>query len=164
MPPFFQNLKDFLSSYLTSPPLLKLPRVGETLYLYLAGYFKGNNCNSPSKSIRHSPILSILSRKLSPYFQAHLVVVMTNQLIKEVTKWSIELAEFGVEFSPKTIIKGQILVDFIIERSFEKLVNLEVTCDELTLYSNISFPSVVQNLVVSPPQEGVDTTDNSKGG
>ncbi|XP_012438358.1 uncharacterized protein LOC105764363 [Gossypium raimondii] len=91
-----------------------------------------------------------ISHKLRPYFQAHPVVVMTNQPIKEVLskvytsgrvmKWGIEFAEFGIGFTPRTIIKWKILVEFRVECSFKKPVD----------------PAV------SSPQEGVDTTDNSK--
>lgn len=57
---------------------------------------------------------------------------MTNQPIQgmlskantsgRVTKWSIELVEFSIEFTSR-IINEQILVDFIVEYSFEKLVD-----------------------------------------
>ena len=30
-------------------------------------------------------------------------------------KWAIELSEFDIRYKPKTAIKGQVLVDFIME-------------------------------------------------
>ena len=30
-------------------------------------------------------------------------------------KWAIELSEFDIRYKPKTIIKGQVLADFIME-------------------------------------------------
>ena len=32
-------------------------------------------------------------------------------------KWAVELSEFDIEYQPKTAIKGQVLVDFIVNRS-----------------------------------------------
>ncbi|KAA3486992.1 protein SRG1 [Gossypium australe] len=53
--------------------------------------------------------LIIVARKLRLYFQPHPVVIVTDQPMKEVlskadtsgrvTKWSIELAKFGVDFA-----------------------------------------------------------------
>lgn len=40
-----------------------------------------------------------------------------------MTKWSIELAKFGMEFASRVTIKGNILVDFIVECSFENPVD-----------------------------------------
>ncbi|KAA3484423.1 Retrovirus-related Pol polyprotein from transposon 17.6 [Gossypium australe] len=54
---------------------------------------------------------------LRSYFQDHSVVMVTNQPMKEVLskadtsgrvmKWSIELSEYGIDFTPRTAIKGQ---------------------------------------------------------
>ncbi|XP_022899405.1 uncharacterized protein LOC111412714 [Olea europaea var. sylvestris] len=69
--------------------------------------------------------LMVAVRKLRPYFQSHTVQVMTDQPIKQILhrpetsgrmlKWAIELSEFDIEFRPKTAIKAQALVDFIVE-------------------------------------------------
>ena len=65
------------------------------------------------------------SRKLRPYFQAHTVEVPTEYPMKQILhkpetsrrliKWAIELSEFNIRYKPRTAIKGQILVDFIME-------------------------------------------------
>ena len=34
---------------------------------------------------------------------------------RRLTKWTIELSEFDIRYKPRTAIKGQILVDFIME-------------------------------------------------
>ena len=36
-----------------------------------------------------------------------------------LAKWSIELGEFDILFKPRTIIKGQALVDFIVEFTYQ---------------------------------------------
>ena len=65
------------------------------------------------------------SRKLRPYFQAHTIEVPTKYPMKQILykpetsgrliKWVIELSEFDIRYKPRTTIKGQILVDFIME-------------------------------------------------
>ena len=65
------------------------------------------------------------SRKLRPYFQAHTVKVPTEYPMKQILhkpktsgrliKWAIELSEFDIRCKPRTAVKGQILVDFIME-------------------------------------------------
>ncbi|GAA0148740.1 hypothetical protein LIER_36787 [Lithospermum erythrorhizon] len=71
-------------------------------------------------------IFSVISaRNLKAYFEAHPIVVVTEQPMKRIlsnpaqtgrlTKWAIELSEFEITFAPKTGVKAQALVDFIIE-------------------------------------------------
>ena len=65
------------------------------------------------------------ARKLRPYFQAHTIEVPTEYPMKQVLhkpeisgrliKWAIELSEFDIRYKPKTAIKGQVLVDFVME-------------------------------------------------
>ncbi|XP_022860557.1 uncharacterized protein LOC111381073 [Olea europaea var. sylvestris] len=77
--------------------------------------------------------LIIASRKLRPYFQAHSVQVLTNFPLRQVMqktdasgrllKWAIELSEFDLTFRPRGAIKGQALVDFMVE--FTKAPEME---------------------------------------
>ena len=65
------------------------------------------------------------ARKLKPYFQAHTIVVLTNQPLKRAMSspeaagrmalWAIELSEFDVQYRPRTAVKGQIVANFIAE-------------------------------------------------
>ena len=69
--------------------------------------------------------LVTVARKLRPYFQAHTIEVPTEYPMKQVLhkletfgrlmKWAIELREFDIRYKPKTVIKGQILADFVVE-------------------------------------------------
>ena len=64
-------------------------------------------------------------RKLRPYFQAHTVEVPIEYPMKQILhkpetsgrliKWTIEFSEFDIRYKPRTVIKGQILADFIME-------------------------------------------------
>nr|GFC69137.1 reverse transcriptase domain-containing protein [Tanacetum cinerariifolium] len=70
--------------------------------------------------------LVFAAKRLRRYFQAHPIVVITDQPIKEVIskpdasgrlqKWSVLLGEHNISYRPRTAIKGQILADFIIEK------------------------------------------------
>ena len=67
----------------------------------------------------------IAARKLKPYFQAHTIVVLTDQPLKRAMSSpeatgrmalrAIELSEFNVQYRPRTAVKGQIVADFIAE-------------------------------------------------
>jgi hypothetical protein len=69
--------------------------------------------------------LSITSRKLCHYFQAHKITVPSwfplGEFIRNrnandcIVKWSVELGEFEIEFFPQQAIKSQILADFVSE-------------------------------------------------
>ncbi|KAL6314404.1 hypothetical protein AAG906_022487 [Vitis piasezkii] len=62
------------------------------------------------------------AQKLRPYFQAHPVVVLTDQplrnilhkpdLTERMLQWAIELSEYGIEFQPRLSMKGQVMADF----------------------------------------------------
>ena len=69
--------------------------------------------------------LIMAARKLKPYFQAHTIIVLTDQPLKRAMSspeavermalWAIELSEFDVQYCPRTVVKGQIVADFIAE-------------------------------------------------
>ena len=69
--------------------------------------------------------LIVASRKPRQYFQANPILIMTDQPIKKsmtqpeaagrMIQWVIELSQFDIEYHPKTAIKAQALVDFIVE-------------------------------------------------
>ncbi|GJX15411.1 reverse transcriptase domain-containing protein [Tanacetum coccineum] len=66
------------------------------------------------------------SKRLKRYFQAHPIIVITDQPIKQVLsnpeiaerlqKWSIELGEYHIQYIPRTSVKGHILANFIVEQ------------------------------------------------
>lgn len=69
--------------------------------------------------------LVIVSRKLVQYFQSHVIIVLIEHPIKtllrradlsnRISKWAVELANFHIEYQPKTTINGQALANFIVE-------------------------------------------------
>nr|GEU69689.1 reverse transcriptase domain-containing protein [Tanacetum cinerariifolium] len=66
------------------------------------------------------------AKRLRIYFQAHPIVVITDQPIKQVIsspdvagrlqKWSVMLGEHNITYRPRTSVKGQILADFLGEK------------------------------------------------
>ena len=69
--------------------------------------------------------LLVVSRKLCPYFQAHPIVITTNQPIRKIMnkidaagrliQWVIELGQFDIEYRTQVAIKAQVLANFIVE-------------------------------------------------
>ena len=65
------------------------------------------------------------TRKLPHYFQAHIVVVLTQLPFKSVlrstdytrriAKWGTILGAFDIKYMPRTSIKGQVLTDLVTE-------------------------------------------------
>ena len=137
-----------IKQYLTEPPILMSPEAGDTLYLYLAAsdiavsaaLFKecGDAKMRPvffvSKSLtdaetRYSHLeraalaLQTASQKLRPYFQAHLVVVLTDlplwgtihklDMSGRIARLEMELSEYGIQYKLRISKRGQVLADFI---------------------------------------------------
>ena len=65
------------------------------------------------------------TRKLPHYFQAHIVIVLTQLPFKSVlrsadytgriAKWGTILGAFDIKYMPRTSIKGQVLADLVVE-------------------------------------------------
>ena len=138
-----------LKKYLLSPPLLSPSMPGEELYLYIAVlqatvsatlvrdeggsqrpvYFISRAFRGVEKRYPRMEKLAFAlitaARKLKPYFQAHTIIVLTDQPLKRamsspeaarmMTLWAIELSEFDVQYHPRTVVKGQVVADFIAE-------------------------------------------------
>jgi hypothetical protein len=69
--------------------------------------------------------LLITTHKLSHYFQAHQIEVHTSSTLDDIlnnreatgkiAKWAIELSMYDIVYKPMTIIKAQVLSDFMAE-------------------------------------------------
>ena len=108
------------------------------------------------------------TRKLSHYFQAHTVVVLTQLPLKSVLRtadytgriaiWSTILGAFDIKYMPRTSIKGQVLADLVTE-FVEPLV--EIVAEE----QNMEGKSVGLISTPGPPcwKVYVDGTANQRG-
>ncbi|XP_073107344.1 uncharacterized protein [Elaeis guineensis] len=139
-----------LKRYLASLPLLVRPEVGEVLYLYLATSPEAvssvlvreneNRVHQPiyyvskvlheaetrySKAEKMIFALVISAQRLRPYFQAHAIMVLTDQPLRAIlhrpdtsgrlAKWAMRLSEFDIQYRPRPALKAQVLADFIAE-------------------------------------------------
>ncbi|GJX30737.1 reverse transcriptase domain-containing protein [Tanacetum coccineum] len=76
------------------------------------------------------------SKRLKRYFQAHPIIVITDQPIQQILsrsevagrlqKWSIELGEYAIHYRSRVSVKGQKLADFIVERPEEDSLDTPV--------------------------------------
>ena len=136
-----------LKEYLTRAPLLSTPREGDKLYLYLAVskwatssvlvreeehpvYYTSKALVDTETRYplmeKYELALITAARNLRPYLQAHPIVVMTDQLLRQIlqkpdafgrlVKWSVELSEFDLSYRPRGAIKTQALTDFMVDR------------------------------------------------
>ncbi|GJW39189.1 reverse transcriptase domain-containing protein [Tanacetum coccineum] len=146
----FKQMKKLIAEL----PMLTAPKEKEELIVYLAAakeaisavlmtdregkqvpvYFVSRALRGPE--INYTPmeklVLALLSasKRLKRYFQAHTIVVITDQPIKQLLssseisgrmlKWKFELEGYDIQYRPRTAIKGQILADFIVERPEEE--------------------------------------------
>ncbi|GJW96646.1 reverse transcriptase domain-containing protein [Tanacetum coccineum] len=146
----FKQMKKLIAEL----PMLTAPKENEELIIYLAAakeainavlmteregkqipiYFVSRAIRGPK--INYNPMeklvlafLSVSSR-LKRYFQAHAIVVITDQPIKQLLSnseisgrmlnWKFELEGYDIQYRPRASIKGQILTDFIVERPEEE--------------------------------------------
>ncbi|GKC94925.1 reverse transcriptase domain-containing protein [Tanacetum coccineum] len=99
------------------------------------------------------------NKRLRRYFQAHPIIVITDQPIKNILsnpevagrmqKWSIQLGEFGLHYRPRVSVKGQVLADFIVERPEEEATNNEAEYEALLAGLRIAEKIGVQSLQVN---------------
>ncbi|GJY45570.1 reverse transcriptase domain-containing protein [Tanacetum coccineum] len=146
----FRQMKEHIAKL----PMLTAPEEQEELIVYLAAskeavsavlmterearqmpiYFVSRALRGPevNYTAMEKLVLALVhaSKRLRRYFQAHPIVVITDQPIKNILsnpevagrmqKWSIQLGEFGIHYRPRISVKGQVLADFIMERPEEE--------------------------------------------
>ncbi|GJX63346.1 hypothetical protein Tco_0296246 [Tanacetum coccineum] len=104
--------------------MLTAPEEQEELIVYLAASKEAVSAVLMTRKKSQAKCQSTL------YFQAHPIIVITDQPIKNILsnpevagrmqKWSIQLGEFGIHYRPRVSVKGQVLADFIVERPEEE--------------------------------------------
>ncbi|XP_027177519.1 uncharacterized protein LOC113776533 [Coffea eugenioides] len=144
-----QKAFDELKAHIARLPALTSPTQGETLFIYLAVgeealsavlvreedkvqkpvYYVSRALQGaePRYAAVERYVLALVhaARKLRSYFQAHPVIVVTDQPLKQILskpdasgrmmKWAVELSEYDLGYQPCTAIKAQALADFIVE-------------------------------------------------
>ncbi|XP_031106927.1 uncharacterized protein LOC116011589 [Ipomoea triloba] len=145
-----QSAFEDLKVYLSSAPVLSKPEKDEVLFVYLAVSDRAvssvlvreetKGIQKPiyyvSKALQGAELrytkfektalaLWVTARRLAAYFQAHPIVVLTDQPLGtilrnptssgQLIKWAMMLTQFAIEYKPRPAIKGQALADFIVE-------------------------------------------------
>ena len=74
--------------------------------------------------------LMMAKKKLRHHFESHTIIEMTNFLIRQVlskpnlsrrlTEWAIELGVYDIKYAPRTMKRGQVVADFLVEIQFFK--------------------------------------------
>jgi len=138
-----------LETYLAQLPKIPSPVKGEVLVLYLAVSKHAVSAVLVVERVREQiPVyyishalagaeinylliekfayaLAMASRKLRPYFEAHKILVLTNQTLRNVLQkldasgrlltWAVELSHYDLAFEPRRAIKAQALANFLAE-------------------------------------------------
>ncbi|GJU87454.1 reverse transcriptase domain-containing protein [Tanacetum coccineum] len=152
----FKQMKKLIAEL----PMLTAQKEKEELIMYLAAakeaisavlmterdekqmpiYFVSRALQGPE--VNYTPMEKLIlalvsaSKRLKRYFQAHTIVVITDQPIKQILsnpevigrllKWRFELEEHDIHYRPMTSVKGQILADFIVERPEEDPIDTQM--------------------------------------
>ncbi|XP_050233217.1 uncharacterized protein LOC126681705 [Mercurialis annua] len=124
-----------LKVYLSTPPVLGRPEPGEILYLYLsvndetaAAVLVKEDKGLQTPVYYLSRVLKgpeVAAEKLRRYFEAHIIVVRTNQPLRKalqrpemsgrLVSWSVQLGGYDIRYEPRPALKAQVLADFIAE-------------------------------------------------
>ena len=82
-------------------------------------------------------------KRFRPYFKAHTIEILTEHPMKQIlhkpetsgrlVKWAIKLSEFDIRYKPKTMIKGQVLADFIMEFTLIKPTKIAQLASDLPI-------------------------------
>nr|GEU31678.1 hypothetical protein [Tanacetum cinerariifolium] len=164
-----------LKQHLARLPMLVAPKPKEELIMYLYAsygaisavlmterdtiqtpvYFVSRALQAPE--LNYTPMEKLVltlvcaAKRLRGYFQAHPIVIITDQPIKQVMsrpdvarrlqKWSVMLVEHNITYRPRTSMKGQILADFLVKNSDDappKASMIETPQEPWILFTNRS--------------------------
>ncbi|GJW46500.1 reverse transcriptase domain-containing protein [Tanacetum coccineum] len=94
------------------------------------------------------------SKRLKRYFQAHPIIVVTDQPIKQILlrpevagrlqKWSIELGEYAIHYRLRVSVMGQILADFIVKHPEEDSLDTPMAGLILTNLEGAEFTNTLR--------------------
>ncbi|XP_019227392.1 PREDICTED: uncharacterized protein LOC109208705 [Nicotiana attenuata] len=105
-----QALKE-LKAYLSSPPLLAKAEPGECLLVYHA--------------VSEVAVSAILVREEKVTTFPLRCILHKPELSGRLAKWAIELSEHDITYHPRTVIKSQVLYDFVADFSAKIMPEVE---------------------------------------
>ncbi|XP_050223577.1 uncharacterized protein LOC130015166 [Mercurialis annua] len=113
-----QKLNGRVTALGSTHPVLGRPEPGEILYLYLSV----NDETAAAVLVKED---KVAAEKLRRYFEAHIIVVRTNQPLRKalqrpemsgrLVSWSVQLGGYDIRYEPRPALKAQVLADFIAE-------------------------------------------------
>ena len=113
-----------LYDWVVSAILFRCPSQREQRAVYYISIAMTDAKTKYSRLEQTALALQSIAQKFRPYFQAHLVVVLTNQPLRSILhkpdlsgrmlQWVIELNEYGIEYQPRLSMKGQVMADFVV--------------------------------------------------
>jgi hypothetical protein len=100
------------------------------------------------------------ARKLRHYFEGHRIRVITNQPLNDlfankeastrIIKWGAELSEYVIDFEKRSMIKSQVLADFVVDwtsptHNFGEEIPTPciVQCDRAWCHKGVGISAVV---------------------
>ncbi|RVW31661.1 hypothetical protein CK203_092746 [Vitis vinifera] len=114
-----------ISDWAVSAVLFRCPTHKEQKLVYYVSKAMADAETRYSKIEKTALALRSAAQKLRPYFQDHLVVILTDYLLRSILhkpdmsrrmlQWAIELSEYGIEYRPRLSMKGQVMADFVVE-------------------------------------------------
>ena len=139
---FSPELDEVLFAYIAIAPyavgLVLIPvdnGIQQPVYYISESLHEAEVCYLPLEKAILAVVLG--THKLPHYFQAHIVVVLTQLLLKtilrsanytgRIAKWGIILGAFDIKYMPRTSVKGQVLANLVAE--FTKLRIKELPSD-----------------------------------
>ena len=114
-----------VSEHAVSAMLLKDQGVQQPIYYISKTLVDAETRYLPLKKL----VLALvhITRKLPHYFQAHTIYVLTEyplqSLVKRsdftgrIAKWGTRMGSFNIRYKPRSLVKGQVLVEFIAKFS-----------------------------------------------
>ncbi|XP_075658841.1 uncharacterized protein LOC142628679 [Castanea sativa] len=118
-----------ISSAAVSAALIKEEDKVQRLVYFISRALRGAEERYPQMEKLAFTLVTI-AQKLKPCFQVHTINVLTDKPLRKVMSspeatgrmalWAIELSEFDIQYQPRAAMKGQILVDFIVEYTIIK--------------------------------------------
>ena len=123
-----------VSEHAVSTMLLRDPEVQEPVY-----YISKTLVDTETRYLPVEKLMLALghaTRKLPHYFQAHTVFVLTkyplqsllkrSDFMSQIAKWGTRLGFFDIRYKLRSLVKGQVLADFVAE--FSPRREMEVIC------------------------------------
>ena len=121
-----------VSEHAVSAMLLKDQGVQQPIYYISKTLVDAETRYLPLKKL----VLALvhITRKLPHYFQAHTIYVLTEYLLQSllkrsdftgrIAKWGTRMGSFNIRYKPRSLVKGQVLVDLIAKFSSRKGIEI----------------------------------------